>query len=82
MASFQIYKEYLPDVPLYLTLGNHEGYPVNAFPTEDIIGEEFNGDWLYGGIGDLIEDWIGQDAAGGLILAAIRVQGFNYQRNF
>ena len=34
-------------VPLYLTLGNHEGFPVNAFPTDAQEDSIASGAWLY-----------------------------------
>merc|ERR1712223_301020 len=40
----------LPEVPLYLTLGNHEGFPVNAFPTDDQEDSIVSGAWLYEGL--------------------------------
>merc|ERR1711970_628371 len=39
----------LPDIPLYITLGNHEGFPVNSFPTHQEVDTVISGDWLYGG---------------------------------
>ena len=34
-------------MPLYLTLGNHEGFPVNAFPTDAQEDSIVSGAWLY-----------------------------------
>ena len=34
-------------MPLYLTLGNHEGFPVNAFPTDVQEDSIVSGAWLY-----------------------------------
>merc|ERR1711892_234988 len=45
--------EYLPGIPVYLTLGNHEGFPVNSFPTSTEMGTIVSGDWLYGAVGEL-----------------------------
>jgi len=44
---------YLPGIPVYLTLGNHEGFPVNSFPTSTEMDTIVSGDWLYGAVGDL-----------------------------
>jgi len=40
----------MPEVPVYLTLGNHEGFPVNAFPTDDQENSIVSGAWLYEGL--------------------------------
>ena len=34
-------------MPVYLTLGNHEGVPVNAFPTDAQENSIASGAWLY-----------------------------------
>ena len=34
-------------MPVYLTLGNHEGFPVNAFPTDAEQNSVVSGAWLY-----------------------------------
>ena len=34
-------------MPVYLTLGNHEGFPVNAFPTDAQENSIASGAWLY-----------------------------------
>jgi sphingomyelin phosphodiesterase len=41
--------ERFPDIPVYLALGNHEGFPVNEFTTEKESGTIVSMDWLYGG---------------------------------
>ncbi|TRY66942.1 hypothetical protein TCAL_07657 [Tigriopus californicus] len=58
----ELYKQYLPNVPLYLSLGNHEGFPVNSFPPEELLGTEYSGAWLFEGVGDLISEWITPEA--------------------
>jgi len=45
--------QYLPGIPVYLTLGNHEGFPVNSFPTDTELGTVVSGDWLYTSVGDM-----------------------------
>merc|ERR1711936_72872 len=45
--------QYLPGIPVYLTLGNHEGFPVNSFPTSTELGTVVSGDWLYNSVGDM-----------------------------
>jgi len=46
---------FLPEVPVLLCLGNHEGFPVNSFPTGDLVDSVVSGDWLYGGLA--VEPW-------------------------
>ena len=41
------------NVPLLVTLGNHEGFPVNSFPTHHEDGSVVSGEWMYGGSLDL-----------------------------
>ena len=45
--------QHLPGIPVYLPLGNHEGFPVNSFPTNTELGTVVSGDWLYNSVGDL-----------------------------
>ena len=52
MVVLDTLAELLPGVPVLLTLGNHEGFPVNSFPTAAEEDTVVSGAWLYGGLAD------------------------------
>ena len=52
MVVLDTLEELLPGVPVFLTLGNHEGFPVNAFPTGAEADSVVSGAWLYGGLAE------------------------------
>lgn len=70
-ALVEKWKQYLPNVPLYVCMGNHESYPVNEFPTSTESSPDWDGEWLYGGYGDLIAEYLTPEA-----LATFRENGF------
>lgn len=60
---FDLFKAHFKDVPLYYTLGNHEGFPVNGFPTRDETNPDWEPDWIYNGIGTQLEPFLSVPAA-------------------
>merc|ERR1719285_46947 len=44
---------FFPALPVFLTLGNHEGFPVNSFPTATDRNSVVSGDWLYGSLANM-----------------------------
>jgi len=58
---YNTYKKYLPHVPLYPVIGNHEAVPVNEFPYHFIEGQ-WNINWLYDRMAKLWQDWLDPDA--------------------
>ncbi len=45
------------DVPVFPTIGNHESFPVNMFPSMAETGK-YNPSWLYAGIATFYSHWI------------------------
>ena len=37
-------------------------YPVNVFPTEYVDDPNFTGEWLYGGVADIISEYLTPEA--------------------
>jgi sphingomyelin phosphodiesterase len=58
---YNTYKKYLPHVPLYPAIGNHEAVPVNEFPYHFVEGE-WNINWLYDRMAKLWQDWLDPEA--------------------
>jgi sphingomyelin phosphodiesterase len=51
------YTKYLPDVPMFPAMGNHEAVPVNVFAPHSVTGP-WNMSWLYGGLAERWERWL------------------------
>ena len=66
---------YFPGTPVYSSLGNHEGAPVNSFPPRYVNATEVGGagdmSWLYGALADLWRPWLPPEA-----LATVRRYGY------
>ena len=58
-------------VMVFPSLGNHESFPCNSFPTADDLPPELESSWLYNGIGDIWAEWLDSEA-----LASFRQHGF------
>uniref|UniRef100_A0A9J2P5J3 Sphingomyelin phosphodiesterase n=1 Tax=Ascaris lumbricoides TaxID=6252 RepID=A0A9J2P5J3_ASCLU len=52
---------YFPGTPVFWTLGNHEGVPVNSFAPHS-IPEKFQPRWLYNQLKESQRRWISQEA--------------------
>lgn len=52
-------QKYLPDVPVYPALGNHEGNPADSFPTPAIQGDRSIA-WLYNALASTWSKWLPQ----------------------
>ncbi|MFH4982743.1 hypothetical protein AB6A40_009452 [Gnathostoma spinigerum] len=48
---------YFPDVPVYWTLGNHEGVPINSFAPH-YIPSRFRPQWVYRAIAEAQKEWM------------------------
>ncbi|VDK44832.1 unnamed protein product [Anisakis simplex] len=53
--------EYFPETPIYWTLGNHEGVPVNSFAPH-FIPERFQPQWLYNQLQKSQRRWVDKTA--------------------
>lgn len=54
-----MFKQYLPNKPVYPALGNHESAPESSFaPHYPDLPEQFSIDWLYFALADEWADWI------------------------
>ncbi|KJH44237.1 hypothetical protein DICVIV_09748 [Dictyocaulus viviparus] len=54
------YFRYLPNVPTYFSVGNHEGVPIDNFAPH-FTPERFHMDWLYNTMADAWSDWLPKD---------------------
>lgn len=52
-------QKYLPGVPVYPALGNHEGNPADSFPTPAIHGDQSMA-WLYNALASTWSKWLPQ----------------------
>ncbi|XP_005101263.2 sphingomyelin phosphodiesterase [Aplysia californica] len=50
-------RKYLPDTPIYPSLGNHESSPVNSFPPPYVKGNN-SITWLYDALADSWKNWL------------------------
>ncbi|XP_064594947.1 sphingomyelin phosphodiesterase-like [Liolophura sinensis] len=53
----ELFVKYLPNIPIYPALGNHESSPVNSFPPPFITGEN-SISWLYTALADSWKTWL------------------------
>ncbi|XP_019855307.1 PREDICTED: sphingomyelin phosphodiesterase-like [Amphimedon queenslandica] len=51
-----LFYEYLPNKPLFFSVGNHESAPVNSFPPASIT--EYSMSWLYDDAAELLQKWL------------------------
>lgn len=57
---FSLFKQYFPSTPLYFSLGNHEGVPINNIAPH-FVPERFHVDWLYKLLDDSFGSWLRED---------------------
>lgn len=57
--SVEALQKYLPGVPVYPALGNHEGNPADSFPTPAIHGDRSVA-WLYDALASTWSKWLPQ----------------------
>ena len=72
-------KEVFPEKPVFPSLGNHESFPCNNYPTSNVDGEN-DPSWLYDTLSEYFLDWLPEEA-----LAQFRVDGYysiNYGTDF
>ena len=51
------------NIPIYPSIGNHDSYPCNSFPTDDNIDDvSLRDDWIYGNLTDFWGEWLTQEA--------------------
>ncbi|XP_075551077.1 sphingomyelin phosphodiesterase-like [Dermacentor variabilis] len=55
-------EKYLPGVPIYPALGNHEGNPVDSFPIPAVKGKR-SVDWLYTALASQWSQWLPASAS-------------------
>ena len=63
-------KEAFPTTNILPSLGNHESFPCNNYPTSDVDGYD-NPSWLYSTLGEYFSDWLSPEA-----LDQFRIDGF------
>ncbi|XP_003391045.3 PREDICTED: sphingomyelin phosphodiesterase-like, partial [Amphimedon queenslandica] len=51
-----LFNEYLPNKPLFYSIGNHESDPVNSFPPSSIT--EYSMSWLYDNAAEMLKKWL------------------------
>lgn len=51
------YVKYLPNIPMYPAVGNHESVPVNEFAPRSVTGQWDMG-WLYDGLAERWQPWL------------------------
>ncbi len=56
-----IVRSAFPGVTILPSMGNHEAFPGNSFPT-DSVPSEFDPSWLYDGLADIYSEWLDADA--------------------
>ena len=62
-TSASIVKEVFPDKKIFPSLGNHDSFPCNSFPTgDDIDVEHLKGDWIYGNLTAVYGEWLDAEA--------------------
>jgi len=62
--------EVFPTAQVYPSMGNHESFPCNMYPTSNVNGEN-NPSWLYEQLGQYFSSWLDQDT-----LDQFKVDGF------
>uniref|UniRef100_A0A914VBV9 Sphingomyelin phosphodiesterase n=1 Tax=Plectus sambesii TaxID=2011161 RepID=A0A914VBV9_9BILA len=60
-----VMQQYLPNIPIYFTVGNHEGVPIDNFAPH-WTPQQFWMDWLYGSMADAWKQWVPADQDSGL----------------
>lgn len=68
-----IFQQHFPNKMILPSLGNHEGVPVNLFPTPII--KEDNTDWLYS---ELARDWTQTGLPESLAADILKFERFSY----
>jgi len=63
-------KEVFPTKPVFPSMGNHESFPCNNYPTSNVAGYD-NPDWLYSKLGEFFVDWLPAES-----LEQFKVDGF------
>jgi len=53
VTVLNLLQSYFPQTPIYLSMGNHEGFPVNMFPTAEAQGTNVSVEWLYDNVADM-----------------------------
>lgn len=59
---FDLVKRYLPNIPVYPVLGNHEGYPANFFAPNYIEDRDLSSKWLFEFVADQWKQWLPDQA--------------------
>ncbi|XP_022920309.2 sphingomyelin phosphodiesterase-like [Onthophagus taurus] len=86
VTIFEDFEAYFPNTPLYPSMGNHEGQPVNQFAPPSVTDESVSSQWLYDKCAELWAKWLPEDAKttikeGGyysaLVKPGFRVVSFN-----
>jgi len=62
--------EYFSGTPIYPSMGNHESFPCNSYPTSNVNGAD-NPEWLYNTLAEYFKDWLPQEQ-----LDQFRIDGF------
>ena len=55
--------KYFPNTPVYPAIGNHDSFPANSFPPDELnIDARFKVDWLYQTLANAWKPWLSEDA--------------------
>ena len=56
-------KKYFPNTPVYPAVGNHDSFPANSFPPDELnVNSKFNIDWLYQTLARAWKPWLSENA--------------------
>jgi len=62
--------EFFSGTPIYPSMGNHESFPCNSYPTSNVNGKD-NPAWLYNQLAEYFTDWLPEQQ-----LEQFRIDGF------